>query len=161
MFPIVTWACLGMLGRAGVYVLYVTFLVTFEAIFCSNNIWNLFKNLANSSSGIWLIAKYYPFWYIIADGDEFTRLKQRFAHVSDFFELMDATRSHTAYGRAKKNLYTLAFKCNLCFQIEQKDKILKSNTQAPYSNLKRHVDMCHPETLVNFNCSWNIMICIF
>ena len=74
---------------------------------------------------------------------------------------MDATRSHTAYGRAKKNLYTLAFKCNLCFQIEQKDKILKSNTQAPYSNLKRHVDMCHPETLVNFNCSWNIMICIF
>ena len=57
MFPIGAWACLGVLGRAwaclGVlgrawaclsfYVLYVwapAFLVTFEAIFCSNNIWN-------------------------------------------------------------------------------------------------------------------------
>ena len=47
MFPIVAWACLGMLGRVwaclGFYVLYVwapAFLVTFEATFCSNNIWN-------------------------------------------------------------------------------------------------------------------------
>ena len=53
MFPIVVqsaWgvlgaclgrACLGVLGHACFYVLYVwapTFLVTFEAIFCSNNI---------------------------------------------------------------------------------------------------------------------------
>ena len=82
------------------------------------------------------------YFNIIADAeDELTRFKQRFAHFSDFFELMDATKSNTVYGRAKKNLYTLAFKCNLCLQIEQKEKILKSNTQAPYSNLKRHVDM--------------------
>ena len=54
MFPIVVqsawgrlgalgraWARLGALGRACFYVLYVwapAFLVTFEAIFCSNNI---------------------------------------------------------------------------------------------------------------------------
>ena len=41
MFPIVVqsaWACLGVLVFYVLYVWAPTFLVTFEAIFCSNNI---------------------------------------------------------------------------------------------------------------------------
>ena len=67
------------------------------------------------------------------------KFKQKYDHISDFFDLMDAIRG-------KNNIFQLVFKCKSC----EKNKILKSNSRAPTSYLKAHVAHCHPEILNSF-----------
>ena len=68
------------------------------------------------------------------------KFKQKFEHLSEFFHLLEAIRGQ------KDNTFSLRWKCNVC----ESDKILKSDSISPTSNLKKHVSKCHPETLSSF-----------
>ena len=57
--------------------------------------------------------------------------------------------SHIVYPATisgQNNKFSLRWKCNLC----ESGKIIKSDSNAPTSNLKKHVSKCHPETLSPF-----------
>ena len=76
---------------------------------------------------------------ILVDEGQLARFKQKFAHLSEFFHLLEAIRG-------QNNTFSLRWKCNVC----ELDKILKSDSISPTSNLKKHVSKCHPETLSSF-----------
>ena len=77
---------------------------------------------------------------MIADDDEqIARFKQKFAHLSEFYDLLDAIRG-------LNNTFSLQWKCLSC----DSEKIIKSDSSSPCSNLKRHISKCHPENLNSF-----------
>ena len=76
---------------------------------------------------------------IIADVEQLARFKEQFGHFSDFFHLLAAIRT-------QNNTFSLHFKCQLC----QSEKILKSHSKAPKSNLIKHMNTCHPEHSAQF-----------
>ena len=75
--------------------------------------------------------------YIIADDDQLARFKQKLAHFSEFYNLMDAIRG-------QNNTFSLGFQCTSCV------KIIRANSRAPTSNLKSHISKCHPNILNSF-----------
>ena len=76
---------------------------------------------------------------IIADVEQLARFKEQFGHFSDFFHLLAAIRT-------QNNTFSLHFKCQLC----ESEKILKSHSRAPKSNLIKHMNHYHPELSAQF-----------
>ena len=74
---------------------------------------------------------------IIADDEELARFKQKFAHLSEFFELSDAIRG-------QNNTFSLGFQCKSC-----EDKIVRAASSSTH-NLTRHMKNCHPEVAEQF-----------
>jgi hypothetical protein len=73
------------------------------------------------------------------DEEQLARFRQQFDHFSDFFHLLAAIRT-------QNNMFLLTFKCQLC----ESERILKSHSKAPKSNLIKHMNTCHPEHSAQF-----------
>ena len=78
-------------------------------------------------------------YQILADDEQLMKFKQKFAHLSEFFNLSEAIRG-------QNNIFSLRWKCNIC----ESGAIIRSASNAPTSNLKTHVSKCHPETFGSF-----------
>ena len=48
--------------------------------------------------------------------------------------------------RGQNNIISYRWKCNAC----DSGKIIRSGSTSPYSNLKQHISICHPENLNSF-----------
>ena len=59
---------------------------------------------------------------------------------------MESHRVYPATISGQNNKFSLRWKCNIC----DSGKIIKSDSSAPTSNLKKHISKCHPETLSSF-----------
>ena len=86
-----------------------------------------------------LLNKIFLQWILADDEQQLMKLKQKFAHFSEFFHLLEAIRG-------QNNIFSLRWKCNVC----ESGKIIRSHSNAPTSNLKNHVSKCHPETFSSF-----------
>ena len=77
-------------------------------------------------------------YQILADDEQLLKFRQKLAHLSEFFHLSEAIRG-------QNNIFSLRWKCKIC----QSDKIIRSASNAPTSNLKNHMKR-HPEILASF-----------
>ena len=77
--------------------------------------------------------------WILTGDEQLTKFKQKFAHLSEFFHLLEAIRE-------RDNIFSLRWNCNVC----ESGNIIKSHSNAPTSNLKNHVSKFHPEAFCSF-----------